>query len=86
MDYEKVYVAVLIRVAVDGKITPRGVEWADGRTYEVGRLLDVRVQPPSYVGGVLTELYDCEIEGSRKQLWRESDTGRWFVEKALTAR
>lgn len=83
MDYEKVYVTVLARVSPEGKITPKAVEWEDGRTYEVDKVTAVHLQPPSYVGGILTELHDCLIEGRRKQLYRETDSGRWFVEKPL---
>lgn len=83
MDYEKTYVAVWVRVSAEGKLTPKTIEWEDGRKYEVTHVTGVRVQPPSYVGGTLTELYDCIVDGTRKQLYLETDSGRWFVEKPI---
>ena len=83
MEYEKVYVTVTVRVSADGRITPKSIEWEDGKVYEIDRVTGVRVQPPSYVGGILTELYDCVVAGERKQLYLETDSRRWFVEKPI---
>lgn len=80
MGYEKVYVSVIVRVDTEGGITPLSVEWADGRTFEITRLFDVRNAVPAHVGGVLTVRYDCLIESARRTLYREEISGRWFAE------
>ena len=86
MEYAKVYVGMLVRVSAEGDISPVAVLWEDGREYEVDRVLRMRRIPPERVGGILTERYDVVMRGRGKALYREDDTGRWFVETPLTRR
>lgn len=81
--YEKVYVSVILRVDTEGVATPLSVEWADGRSYAVTRVLDVRMAPPPHVGGVMTRLYTCFFSGARRELFLETQTNRWFVERLV---
>ncbi len=86
MEYAKVYVGMLVRVSAEGRLTPVAVLWENGREYEVDRVLRVRRIPPERVGGIMTERYDVVMRGRGKTLYREEDSGRWFVETPLTRR
>ena len=39
MDYEKVYVAVTLKVDREGNVRPLSFEWEDGRVFAVDRVL-----------------------------------------------
>lgn len=79
--YEKVYVAVILRVDEDGKMSPLAIDWEDGRKFDITRVLDVRQAPPRHVGSSPTVRYTVDIAGSRRELYHERE--RWFVEKLL---
>ena len=82
MRYEKRYVGMKIYVGEEGGTRPLAV-CADGRDYEVDRVLCVRNVPPEHVGGVLTERYDVVVCGRRRALYRDTEDGRWFTELPL---
>lgn len=79
--YEKVYVAVILRVDEDGKMSPLAIEWENGQRYDITKIIDVRQAPPRHVGSSPTVRYTVDIAGSRRELYHEG--ARWFVEKLL---
>ena len=79
--YEKVYVAVILRVDEDGKMSPLAIEWEDRRRFDITRVIDVRQAPPRHVGSSPTVRYTVDIAGSRRELYHEGE--RWFVEKLI---
>lgn len=81
MEYSKVYVAVLLRVSEEGTVKPLSLEWCDGRTFDIQKITEIRMCPPPHVQGVLTKRYKILVDGQPKELFLETLTGRWFVEK-----
>ncbi len=79
--YEKVYVAVILRVDEDGKMSPLAIEWEDRRRFDITRVIDVRQAPPRHVGSSPTVRYTVDIAGQRRELYLEGN--RWFVEKLV---
>lgn len=79
--YEKVYVAVILRVDEDGKMSPLAIEWEDRRRFDITRVIDVRQAPPRHVGSSPTVRYTVDIARSRRELYLEGN--RWFVEKLV---
>lgn len=80
--FEKVYVAMRLRVDEEGRVRPTAVEWEE-RVYPVDRVLDERMAPPAHVGAYLTRRYECLVSGRRKVFYLETQSNRWFVEKPL---
>ena len=74
MDREKKYVPGLVRFDAEGKMRPVEIEFEEGQTFAVDRILDVRRAACQSVGGVG---YACQILGKETYLWFEK--GRWFV-------
>ncbi len=83
MFYEKVYVAVYLKVSAEGVMKPVCVEWSDGTCYKIDKILDERNAPPEHTGGVLTRRYSVIINGKVRVVYFEKHSGRWFVEKAV---
>lgn len=81
--YEKVYVEMILRIDRDGGVRPLSLIWEDGMCYEVTRVLSSRMSPPAHVGGVLTRMYECEVNGQPRTIYVETQTNRWFVEKPI---
>ncbi len=79
--YEKVYVAMILRISEDGKMSPLAVEWENGQRYDITKIIDVRQAPPRHVGSSPTVRYTVDIAGSRRELYHEGE--RWFVEKLI---
>ena len=79
MSEDKIYVAVTSRCEPDGSFTPLSVGWADGREFEIDRVLDARPAASLRVGGAGWRFL-CLIGGRRSYLYYE-ECGRWFVEK-----
>lgn len=79
--YETVYVAVILRVDEDGKMSPLAIEWEDRRRFDITRVIDVRQAPPRHVGSSPTVRYTVDIAGQRRELYLEGN--RWFVEKLV---
>ncbi len=82
-NYEKVFVAVLLRISEDGDMKPVAIEWTDGTRYEIEKITDERNAPPEHTGGVLTRKYRVIIKGREKIIYLDKQTNRWFVEKPL---
>lgn len=73
----KVYVSVTVKYDEAGNARPLCIEWADGRVFEVDRLLDVRRAASLKVGGQGIR-YTCRICGRETYLFE--DENRWYVE------
>ena len=82
MQYRKEYVEVFVRVDVEGQLFPVAFMW-DGRRFTVEKTLDRRLSPPQHVGGALTELFVCRVDGREHAFYRETQSGRWFVERRI---
>lgn len=74
----KVYVEVTARFDIDGQIHPLSISWANGKTYEIDRVLDVRRAASLKAGGVGIR-YLCRILGKERFLFYENP--KWFVER-----
>lgn len=74
----KVYVVVTARFDTDGNIIPIAIEWEDGRTFEIDRVLDARRAASTKAGGVGMR-YHCRILDRETYLYYEDP--RWFVEE-----
>ena len=81
VSYEKVYVAVYLKINNDGIMKPVAIEWTDGTLFEIFKILDVRNAPPEHTGGVLTRKYRVIVKGREKILYLDKQTNRWFVER-----
>lgn len=73
----RTYVKVTLEVSPEGGVRPLTVEWEDGRSFEVDRLLDVRRAAATKAGGQGMR-YTVRILGRETYLFE--DEGRWFVE------
>ena len=73
----RAYVRVLLEVDEGGGAKPMRIYWADGRYFDVDRLVDVRRAPAALTGGQGVR-YTCQVHGRRVYLFE--DEGRWFVE------
>ena len=77
---EKKYVPVTVRFDTDGKMRPLLIEFDEGQTYKIDKILDVCRAACQSVGGV-GDRYTCRIQGQETYLWQEK--GRWFVEARI---
>ena len=73
----RAYVKVLVEVDESGGARPMRIYWADGRSFDVDTLLDIRRASASRTGGQGVR-YTCRVCGRRVYLFE--DEGRWFVE------
>ena len=73
---EKKYVPVTVRFDTDGKMRPLLIEFDEGQTYKIDKILDVCRAACQSVGGV-RDRYTCRIRGQETYLWLEK--GKWFV-------
>lgn len=83
VEYEKVYVAMLLHIDDEGIMKPVAVEWTDGTKFDIDKITDERNAPPEHTGGVLTRKYKVIIRGKEKKIYLDKQTNRWFVEKPL---
>ncbi len=80
--YEKVYVAMILRVDSDGNMKPVEIEWENGEHFLITKIVDVRQAPPRHVGSSQTIRYTVDLAGNRRELYHEGN--RWFVEKLVS--
>ena len=73
----KVYVAVTAQFDTEGNVQPLSIEWEDGRTFSVDRILDQRRAASTKAGGVGMR-YLCRFQNKETYLYYENP--RWFVE------
>ncbi len=81
LSYEKIYVAVYLKINSDGLMKPVAIEWTDGTLYEIDKIIDERNSPPEHTGGVLTRKFRVIIKGIEKILYLDKQTNQWFVER-----
>ena len=77
---EKKYVPVTVRFDTDGKMRPLLIEFDEGQTFTIDKILDVRRAACQSVGGV-GDRYTCRIRGQETYLWLEKR--KWFVEARI---
>lgn len=75
----KVYVTVTAQFDTEGKMKPLSVQWEDGRTFEIDRVLDIHRAASLKAGGTGIR-YQCRILGKETYLWFDDSEGKWFVE------
>lgn len=83
LEYEKVYLAMVFYVDRGGKMTPTNIQWENGRTYHIDKVLNKRISHPEYVGASITGRYDVVVEGKKKILYLDTTTNQWFIERPL---
>ena len=81
VNYEKVYVAVYLKINTEGIMKPVSIEWTDGARYDIDKVIDERNAPPKHTGGVLTRKYKVIIKGREKIIYLDKQSNRWFVER-----
>ena len=81
--YVKVYVSVYLKTDTDGKSAPVALEWTDGTTFNISKILDDRFAPPDWTGGILTRKFRVLIRGRQKNIYYETLSNKWFVEKLV---
>ena len=81
MQYEKVYVGMMLYTDIDGNTRPVELEWINGARYSISKILDRRIAPPKHVGSSPTVRYTILVQGHEKVIYYEKFTKKWFVEK-----
>ena len=74
----KVYVAVVARYSPEGELRPLSVQWEDGRSFSIDRILDVRRAASLKAGGAGIR-YTVRLGRHETYLFLEED--RWFVQR-----
>ena len=83
MQYEKVYVGMVLYTDIDGNTKPVELEWTNGIRYSISKVLDRRIAPPKHVGSSPTIRYTVLVRGREKTVYYEKFSKRWFVEKQI---
>lgn len=76
----KRYVSVTARMDEDGRVRPLSIQWYDGQTYPVDKVVDVRRSSARRVGG--DGICYTVMIGSRTTYLYYEDP-RWFVEEIV---
>ena len=76
--YTKKYVSVSARFDTGGNIFPLSIDWEDGRTFKIDKVVDVRPCASLRCGGFGIR-YTCSI--GRKETYLFYEDSRWFVER-----
>lgn len=77
MEYEKVYVEMLLQILRDGTVRPLKMKWKDGHFYDIDRVTQ-RTRAASLKVGGCGIRYTCMIEGKERYIFDED--GKWYVE------
>lgn len=72
----KQYVSVTAKFDPDGNILPLKINWDDGRTFDIDRIIDIRYAASLKAGGAGIR-YTCRIKQNEKYLFLEDN--RWFI-------
>lgn len=80
MNPNKIFVEVIAKYDLDGKILPQAIVWNDGRVFEIDKVLDVR-QAASLKAGGQGIRYLCRIKNQQRYLFPEDDM-YWFIKGA----
>lgn len=83
MQYEKVYVGMILHVDADGVTKPLEIEWESGARFSITKILNVQKAPPRHVGSLPTVRYKVLVQGREKELYFEKSENKWFVEKPI---
>lgn len=78
MEQGRKYLGVVAHYAPDGRLTPRSIEWEDGRLYRIDRVLDARPMRSLKAQGTGTR-YTVVIGRTRAYLYFEDS--RWWLER-----
>jgi hypothetical protein len=76
---EKHYVGVTCHTTAEGIVTPRSIDFDDGRRFEVQQVTECRRAHSFKVGGTGIR-YTIFVNGSKTYLFYDDYRGRWFVE------
>ena len=79
MEKIKVYVEVVARFTVDGKLLPVALIWEDGHRYEIDRIVRCQRCASRKAGGTGI-LYTCIVSGRECHLYYEENL-QWFMER-----
>ena len=82
-EFKKIYVGMLLHVDTDGNMKPAAVEWVNGEQFPISKITDVRQAPPRHVGSMPTVRYTVQVQGRTRELYHETFSRRWFVEKLI---
>ena len=83
MNYEKVYVGMVLYTDIDGNTKPVELEWTNGARYAISKVIDRRIALPKHVGSSPTVRYTVLVQGHEKLVYYEKFSKRWFVEKQI---
>ena len=75
---KKLYVNALVLHTDDGRVRPREIIFADGRKFEIDKILDCKRMASSRAGGI-GMCYRIRVNG-RETLLFDEENGKWFVE------
>jgi hypothetical protein len=73
----KVFIDIVVKVKKDGTLIPLSIEWEDGKTYEIDRVLESKKAASLKVGGCGLR-FTLKIHGKQTYVFYED--GKWFVE------
>ena len=83
----KKYVSICVEFCEDGRMRPTHIQWEDGQTFEIDRVLDVRSAAAARAGGQ-GDRYTIKLGEKTTYLFFEHNPdyghhilGRWFVER-----
>ena len=83
MQYEKVYVGMMLYTDADGNTKPVELEWINGIKYSISKIIERKTAPPKHVGSSPTIRYTVLVQGREKVVYFEKFSKRWFVEKQI---
>ena len=83
MQYEKIYVGMILYVTPDGMMKPVELEWTNGERFTISKVIDKKAAPPRHVGSAPTVRYTVLIQGRERELYFEQFFNKWFVEKMV---
>jgi len=72
------FVTIIAEHDTNGIIKSTILHWADGRQFEVDKIMDVH-QAPSLIGGGHGMRYICRIRNKEVNLFHDDMDGKWFV-------
>lgn len=72
-----VYVKITAEHDIDGTIKPTILHWADGRMFEVDKVLDVRAA--GTIGGGIGKRYRCKICNKKIDLFCDNEDNKWYI-------
>jgi hypothetical protein len=83
---DRIYVNVNMNMDRVGYMTPKIIEWEDGRKFPIDEVVDLRSVDPFQTPSRL-DRYTVKVKGETRYLYFEKGgnglpniTGRWFVE------